>query len=266
MLIDFGADLEAGLLSETPLMAAADYGHTEVADLLITSGADLDATSRSGWSPLHWAAMAGHVETAMLLIDRGCNRNHVDNDGRNATDHARQYRDPIFAEVFRERGIPDIYSLEEVEDDWRPSGTFDFFISYRHGRYEKFADELARELQNKGRPTFIDRWELDASDDEQISRGVLKSRLKRAVRQSNVLLFFETYLDPRRDDVSFSPSLSWQFFELLHSTNALLISLERGTCHKLIVNKGEPLDKEPAVLAFSDMDELSDRLIAYGGG
>jgi len=66
----------------SPLHLAAANGHTEVAQLLISAGANKEAqTSDNSWdwtykkyTPLHMAAQNGHTEVAQLLISAGANK------------------------------------------------------------------------------------------------------------------------------------------------------------------------------------------------
>lgn len=52
----------------TPLEAAAQSGHKDVAELLLTSGADVNAKDNRGYTPLHEAAKWGHKDVAELLL------------------------------------------------------------------------------------------------------------------------------------------------------------------------------------------------------
>ena len=62
----------------TCLMAAARYGHLDICRLLIDKGADIQAKSNGGWTPLHSAAgQGGHIEIVRLLCDRGAELRHV---------------------------------------------------------------------------------------------------------------------------------------------------------------------------------------------
>jgi serine/threonine-protein phosphatase 6 regulatory ankyrin repeat subunit B len=44
-----------------------------IVQLLINSGADIEATDERGKTPLHFAVQSGHAETVQLLIDNGAN-------------------------------------------------------------------------------------------------------------------------------------------------------------------------------------------------
>jgi hypothetical protein len=66
--------------NSTPLNWAADGGNAEIAKLLITSRANVNAVNKDGYTPLHFAAMRGHAEVAKLLIASGANVNAVQKD------------------------------------------------------------------------------------------------------------------------------------------------------------------------------------------
>ena len=66
----------------TPLYAAADKGHKEVAQLLIKSGANPNVTNIWGLSALHLAVDRGHAHVTKLLIELGAEPNVADSLGR----------------------------------------------------------------------------------------------------------------------------------------------------------------------------------------
>jgi hypothetical protein len=75
-LLDEGADVNARTESGyTPLHWAAKFGYTEAASLLLERGADVNARKEDGSTPLSFAAMEGQTETAELLIERGADVN-----------------------------------------------------------------------------------------------------------------------------------------------------------------------------------------------
>ena len=64
-----------------PLHSAAMEGHKEIAELLITKGADVNAKDRlMDYTPLHLAALAldGRKEVVELLIAKGADVNAKD--------------------------------------------------------------------------------------------------------------------------------------------------------------------------------------------
>jgi cytohesin len=64
---------------ETPLHAAAQRGHEDIAQLLITRGADMEARDAFGRTPLHIAAWEDRAGVAAVLLARGA---QVDADTR----------------------------------------------------------------------------------------------------------------------------------------------------------------------------------------
>ncbi len=72
-----GVDINAGdtEFGVTALSWAALRDDTEIAKLLIAKGADINAKSRDGSTPLHSAAFLGHTEIAELLIQEGAEVN-----------------------------------------------------------------------------------------------------------------------------------------------------------------------------------------------
>ena len=83
-----GKELQLGLVCDPergkkrqPLDDAAK-GRREVAELLLTQGADANAKTFSGWTPLHYAAALGYAHMAEVLLPRGADVGIKDNAGR----------------------------------------------------------------------------------------------------------------------------------------------------------------------------------------
>jgi ankyrin repeat protein len=70
-----GADVDTTepLESLTPLIIASTKGYTEIATHLIEAGADVNATSKQGVTPLMGAAMNGHADLVTLLATKNTN-------------------------------------------------------------------------------------------------------------------------------------------------------------------------------------------------
>jgi ankyrin repeat protein len=61
-LIGAGAQIEATTEDgATPLLLAADMGHVKAAEILLNNGADLLHKDKEGWQAIHWAAQFGHL-------------------------------------------------------------------------------------------------------------------------------------------------------------------------------------------------------------
>ena len=101
ILVQHGANMEAvengGL---TPLMVAVCYsapqtgldGQGMVADMLLASGARVNARDHLGWSALDYAASNGNVELASTLITYGADIYLRNNAGQTPLGVARYYR------------------------------------------------------------------------------------------------------------------------------------------------------------------------------
>jgi competence protein ComGC len=81
-LLSGGANVNARSASGlTPLHRAASRGLVEITRMLIDYGANVNAGSPKSVTPLHLAAGNGQVETVQLLIDSGVNLNPKNDDG-----------------------------------------------------------------------------------------------------------------------------------------------------------------------------------------
>ena len=88
--LNAGATVEyVELCGRTPLIAAAEGGHSEVVKLLLTKNAKTDAKTEDGWTPLMVAARGGHKEVVELLLAGGADAGAKDNTGREAAHIAR---------------------------------------------------------------------------------------------------------------------------------------------------------------------------------
>ena len=68
-----GADVNAKTkFGGSPLHRAANGGQNEIVELLIAKGADVNAKTKFGGSPLHDAAIGGHKEIVGLTNREGC--------------------------------------------------------------------------------------------------------------------------------------------------------------------------------------------------
>jgi len=65
-----------------PLCSAADYGHKDVIDYLVSHGADVNVKDKYGISPLLAAIFENHKECVKLLLAKGASKSGSAPDGR----------------------------------------------------------------------------------------------------------------------------------------------------------------------------------------
>jgi tetratricopeptide (TPR) repeat protein len=78
----------------TLLHFTAAIGNTEIAAMLLDSGAAVDAGNATGWTPLHFAALQGYEDMTALLIRRGAKIDAPAAGGQTPLQVARQYKRP----------------------------------------------------------------------------------------------------------------------------------------------------------------------------
>ena len=121
LLIDAGAD--PNLLSRgiRPLHEAVfgDWGSPTSVRVLLSRGADINATNENGQTALIVAAQHGEVECLRLLLEAGANRTLKDNRGKialdYASDHLKVWKKPFFK--FLNRGIDKIFTSIGLNGD-----------------------------------------------------------------------------------------------------------------------------------------------------
>ena len=90
LLLEHGADVNKPSASRsTAAHYAAERGHKEtLLALLDDVGCDVDARGSWGMTPLMWAAQEGHTECTQLLLERGADISSLDDDELTATHYA----------------------------------------------------------------------------------------------------------------------------------------------------------------------------------
>ena len=106
LLIAKGANVDARDKSgATPLHQAALKGNLAFATLLLQHGADVNARDGDGATPLHNAALSGHREVAALLLDKGADREARDSEsGATPLYHAAAWGRTALVELLIARG------------------------------------------------------------------------------------------------------------------------------------------------------------------
>ena len=91
----------------TPLHCATWKGHQAVVELLLRSGADVNAHNQNshwGTTALHAAAHANQAAMAQLLIEHGADVNAKDMEGRTPLFHTAFHQAAAAAKVLKENG------------------------------------------------------------------------------------------------------------------------------------------------------------------
>ena len=107
LLLDSGADINAVSKNKfvaTPLQGAAVAKRIELARLLIARGAKLSPRGEDGDSPLHECAGNGAIEIARLLLDHGADINAKNDEVKTPLAIALEYKQSEMAKLLRERG------------------------------------------------------------------------------------------------------------------------------------------------------------------
>jgi ankyrin repeat protein len=95
LLLAHGAEVNAASQNDQmvmPLHSAAAGQHPELARMLLAAGADVNARQESGFTPLHSAAQNGHTELVQVLLDAGADATLRTIHGKSAGDVAREYQ------------------------------------------------------------------------------------------------------------------------------------------------------------------------------
>lgn len=98
---DFGA--EKG--GHTPLMVAISFRNFDIAELLIKSGANVNARSLRGDTPLILAVHTGADEIVKMLLEKGADIDAADREGKTAVLHALESCNYSVIQKFKDKGV-----------------------------------------------------------------------------------------------------------------------------------------------------------------
>jgi len=76
----------------TSLHLASLRGDTEIVELLLEAGANVNIKNKFGWTPLHLAAREGHIDIVQMLLEAGANIGAKNKFGRTPLDYAVKHR------------------------------------------------------------------------------------------------------------------------------------------------------------------------------
>ena len=118
LLLSKGSRLVSNNDGLSPLHLSSREGHAEICQILLENGADINLTDNlKKWSPIFYAAAEGHIECVSTLIRYGCTINLKDDNDWIPWTHALY------------RGHVDIANLLEVPDE---STKFDVSATFQN--------------------------------------------------------------------------------------------------------------------------------------
>ncbi|MBT3584377.1 MAG: ankyrin repeat domain-containing protein [Halobacteriovoraceae bacterium] len=91
----------------TPLIIAAGKGDKAMAELLLDSGAEVDADDKKKRTPLMWAAWKGHPEIVEILIENDADLNAKSFTGASAIFFAQRSKRDDIKEMLIDAGASD---------------------------------------------------------------------------------------------------------------------------------------------------------------
>lgn len=115
-----GTDINGSGDQTPPLHLAAKAGHRNVAEFLISKGADINKTDRSlmGWTPLQYAASAGQADMIEYLLQMGAKMDVVAKNGDYPIHTAARYGHiPAIKKLMDADALPE----QESGDEWGDS-------------------------------------------------------------------------------------------------------------------------------------------------
>lgn len=105
LLLTAGLNPKAAVMGLSPLFVAAVAGHTDITQILLAKGADVNGKDfRFGLTALMAAASAGQTDNVKALLAAGADANAKAADGKTALAFAKERGDTIIIELLMEAG------------------------------------------------------------------------------------------------------------------------------------------------------------------
>ncbi len=105
LLLENGLDVNARLAGEgTLLHMAAELGTSDIIELLLSRGADVDARDQDGMTALHIAARGGDIVLVKPFLSQSADIDAKDNVGKTPVEYAVEKGWANIAELLRSRG------------------------------------------------------------------------------------------------------------------------------------------------------------------
>jgi len=106
-LLEAGIDVNSkdNQYQSSALMWAAHEGHTDIMNLLIKNGANIDEQRSTGETALWFAAQKGQLEAIKILVNHGANINAIGREAKSAIKIANQNGYRNIVEYLRGAGV-----------------------------------------------------------------------------------------------------------------------------------------------------------------
>lgn len=126
-LLGRGADIEAKSDNGwTPLMIATIKGHADILIALLKAGADVEAINNTGWTPLLCAAMKGYVGIVMALLEHDADVTAKNDYGLTAADYASKYQHQSISDLLNSWDEKKVLSMIIKIESTHPENGFNF--------------------------------------------------------------------------------------------------------------------------------------------
>lgn len=189
-LLDKGVDINCKDYSsgKTPLMIAAEYGHNNIVNLLISKKVNINERTRDGSTALILAAWNGHKDIVKMLIYCNADVNIQDNLGRNALMGAIYNDDTVMEKLlYNAKAIPS--KIPEVN----------LLHAVREGNLQKVKDLLKRANVNisdkqENTPLILAAAKGHKEIVEELLARVTKAHLNTKNKNGNTALMEATRL------------------------------------------------------------------------
>jgi len=160
---------------DTALHSAAQWGHKEIVELLLSNAADVNAANKWGQTPLHYAVTFRHENVVKTLLNAGANPNAKTLNGSTAHDLASTVKDTELADMLgMEHNM--ISPAGETEDESKIS---ELLTVLEDGRYADIRQRImlmVDEIGDKEPRSFLYE-QLKSKDRERRSNAALALQL-----------------------------------------------------------------------------------------
>jgi len=112
--LEVGANVNAkSKLGSTPLHYASNNGHENIVRLLLGNSADVSIISGGGLTAFHYAALGGYKNIAQLLLDNGADINEKSNNGSTPLHYAARTDHVVFTLFLLAKGA-DVHAKDDL--------------------------------------------------------------------------------------------------------------------------------------------------------